>query len=99
MKRFLNREPDTLGKFKSRRVGEVKVSKLSHVRAKACYPRLSWIMFHRIFHMYYAAFKLKTVIISKSVNNEKSELEMIDFNVQSKDSVSEISTLANDSKK
>ena len=52
LKRVLKNEPDKNGKKKTRRTGEVKVSKLSHQRAKVCDPRLQWIMFHRICKIY-----------------------------------------------
>ena len=32
--------------------GIIKVSVLSHKRAKKCDPRLAWEMFHKIYHMY-----------------------------------------------
>lgn len=90
IKRILKREPNKQGNFKSGRICEGKTSKLSHVRAKVCDPRLSWIMFHIVCDMYRAAFKIKNDKVTELTNNQISELETRGSNLSKKDSHSEI---------
>ena len=49
----VNKEEDNAeGQKKKTRTGIIKVSGLSHKRAKQCDPRLAWVMFHKIHRMY-----------------------------------------------
>ena len=49
----VNKEEDNAEVQKRKtRTGIMKVSGLSHKRAKQCDPRLAWEMFHKIHHMY-----------------------------------------------
>ena len=45
-------EENAEGQKRKTRTGIIKVSGLSHKRAKQCDPRLAWEMFHKIHHMY-----------------------------------------------
>ena len=45
-------EGNAEGHKRKTRTGIMKVSGLSHKRAKQCDPRLAWEMFHKIHHMY-----------------------------------------------
>jgi len=48
IRRVNTTEQDAIGQKKRSNTGEIKVSGLSHKRAKQGCPRLSWIMFHKI---------------------------------------------------
>ena len=49
----VNKEEDNSeGQKRKTRTGIIKVSGLSHKKAKQCDPRLAWEMFHKIHHMY-----------------------------------------------
>ena len=49
----LNKEEENAeGQKRNTRTGIIKVSGLSHKRAKQYDPRLSWDMFHKIYNMY-----------------------------------------------
>ena len=49
----VNKEEDNAeGQKRKTRTGIIKVSGLSHKRAKQCDTRLTWEIFHKIHHMY-----------------------------------------------
>ena len=69
IKRVMNQELDRECNLSTRRYEEIKVSKLSHVRARACDPRHSLITFYRICEIYRSAFIVKNKYILKLVNS------------------------------
>ena len=85
IKRVMNQELDRECNLNTRRYEEIKVSKLSHVRARACDPRHSLIIFHRICEMYRSAFIVKNKYILKLVNSQKSESESRCFDLTKED--------------
>ena len=86
----MKREPNKDDHFKTKHTGEVKGSKLSHVRVKAYNPRLSWIFFHKICEIHPVSFKIKNYKVTELLNNKKITFETRGFNLSKKDRLSKI---------
>ena len=52
IERVNKEEENAEGQKRKTMIGTIKVSGLSHKRAKQCDLRLAWEMFHKIYHMY-----------------------------------------------